>query len=103
MKQDRRPSYKYRPKPEAKSATPTRPPGYFLDVVRKPSAKCPHGWPPHFTPKIQRVERINVNGDTTSEVAARTREAGLAEGRSYAMGTIPMHGTPKATGPKGWL
>lgn len=88
-----------------KKRKPTPPPvqdeafatGHFTALIRR------HNWPPDFTPQLRRPVYVNQFGETAQEVAARSREAGLAEGRSYALGTVQMPGTSKTSKPVGWM
>lgn len=97
------------PAPRKKAAAPPpapgpdRPEGFYLQPVRRASAMHPYGWPPRWEPQIGALEVKNADGETQREVATRNRERGLAEGRAYATGTVPMLGTPKNYGPKGWM
>ncbi len=92
-----------RAKPAPAAPEVSRPPGHYLEPVRRASAMHPCGWPPRWKPQIGALEVKNADGETQREVATRNRERGLAEGRAYATGTVPMLGTPKNYGPKGWM
>ena len=92
MKPPRRP-----PKPAAAPLVES-PPGHFTALMRKPSPKHPYGWPHDFKSQIGIIEVRMSTGDTPSEVARRNREKALAEGRTYAHGTIPGMSTSKAIG-----
>ncbi len=103
-----RPAHAQRPPATHNKAAPAAPepartPGHFLQPVRRASTMHPYGWPPRWEPQIGEIEIRNANGDTAREVATRSREQGLAEGRWHAIGTVPMLGTPKNYGPKGWM
>lgn len=96
MKPDNRPNYKRRPK-AAPVADARHAPGYFAELVFK------HNFPPMWQPQFRSAAVVNQYGETAREVATRTRETALAQGRAYATGTIPMVGTPKGSKPVGWM
>jgi hypothetical protein len=82
------------------SATPASyPAGHFCAPVRAWLG----AFGPLWEPRIGAIEARNANGETAREVATRTREQGLAEGRAFAIGTIPMGGAPKISRPAGWI
>jgi hypothetical protein len=70
-------------------------PLHFTALMRR------HDFPPGFTSRISSA--TNRFGQTAQEVAARSRETALANGRAYAVGTIPLAGTPRASKPVGWM
>ena len=72
-------------------------PGWFTELMRA------HNWPPRFRSQIDRIVPINVNGETAREVATRSRERGLAEGKWHATGTIPIGKSPRDSRPVGYL
>ncbi len=96
------PAHLVRPaRPRQKAAAPAPSvdyqPGHFTALIRR------HDWPPMFVSQIDKIEVRNANGETAREVATRTREQCLAEGKWHATGTVPMAGTPKDAHPLAWL
>lgn len=68
------------------------PPGHFTQPVR--------AW---FGPMWQSAIDWSAPTSNTSATSTATRERGLAEGKAWAIGTVPMTNTPKISGAPKWM
>jgi hypothetical protein len=57
------------------------PPGYFTALMRR------HNWPPNFQSALQLDDKRY--GVVASQRASQQREAGVANGQLWAIGTVP--------------
>lgn len=91
-----------RASPAAQRTAPTAkarayPHGHFTELIRR------HLWPPMFEPRLGAIVVRDRNGETAGEVMTRSIELARAAGKAYAAGTIPLAGTRKDSGPRGWM
>ena len=71
----------------------TYPPGYFTQPIYSPTT-----WPPGFVPTL--YKNWGHKAAQASMAASENRERRVANGCSYALGSIDMPGTPTTPAPK---